>query len=186
MSNAKEMKAAYQSYRDLVYADYPQVKQFENRKRRLLTFLLLYLILLNLAKAGVYYSMTGGNSLIFILVGVLVGIGPTIIFLLAAMTPKWKISFVLYFPALQLLLQIFSVLSRGGTREITRFIHAYVNGFSQHPFIIGLDILSWLLILLITGTAIWLTAIPKSRAMANQSIDLYEQVKQYILSHPVK
>lgn len=186
MSNAKERKAAYQAYRDSVYADYPQVKQFEDRKRRLLTFLLFYLILLNLAKAGVYYSMTGGNSLIFILVGVLVGIGPTIIFLLAAMTPKWKISFVLYFPVLQMLLQIFRVLSRGGTREITSFIHAYLNGFSLHPFIVGLDVLSWLFILLITGTAVWLTAIPKSRELADQSIHLYEQVKQYILSHPVK
>ncbi len=186
MNNAKEIKASYREYRDMVYADFPQVKQFEDKKKKRLTFLLLYLILINLAKAGVYSSTSGGISLIFILVGVLIGTGPNIIFLLAAMTPKWKISFVLYFPAVQLLLQIFRALSRGGTREITMFINAYVHGFTEYPFIVGLDVLSWLLILLITLTAVWLTAVPKSRELANQSVDLYAQVRKYVLSHPVK
>lgn len=182
MNNAKEIKASYREYRDMVYADFPQVKQFEDKKKRRLTFLTLYLIFISLAKAGTYYSMTGGNSLIFILVGVLIGMAPNMIFLLAAMTPKWKISFVLYFPAVQLLLQIFRALSRGGSREITMFINAYVHGFTEYPFIVGLDILSWLLILLITVTAVWLTAVPKSRELAEQSVELSEKVKKHMIS----
>lgn len=187
MSNAKELRASYREYRNSVYADYPQVKKFEDRKLKILKFLLLFALVLNLAKVWAYstYSGTGsGISLLFLLVGTLMGMGPMIIFLLAAMTPKWKIAFVLYFPPFQFLVQIFKTLSRRGMGEIGKFFHAYVNGFSQHPFIISLDILSWLLILMILGTAIWLTLIPKSRELAVQSEELNEKVKNYVLSHP--
>lgn len=33
MNNAKEIKASYREYRDMVYADFPQVKQFEDKKK---------------------------------------------------------------------------------------------------------------------------------------------------------
>lgn len=188
MNNAKEMQAAYRQYRDSLYADYPQVKQFEDKKRKLLKFLLLYLLLLNLAKTWAYcsYNGTGGLSPVFLLVGMLVGMAPTMIFLLAAMTPKWKIALVLYFPPFQFFGQLFLTLARRETGEIQRFIHAYVSGFSQHPFIISLDILSWISILLILGTAIWLTLIPGNRRLSEQSDILTEQLKKYMLSHPVQ
>lgn len=189
MNNAKELRAFYREYRDSVYADYPQVKKFEDRKYKLLKFLLLFSLIIHLAKIYVYYTYTGTNtgfSLILLLVGTLIGMGPTIIFLLAAMTPKWKIAFVLYFPPLQFFLQVVKFLSRTGMQEIGRFIHAYTSGFFQHPLVISLDILSWLLILMILGTAIWLTLIPESRKLADQSEELNEKVKQYVLSHPVR
>lgn len=182
MSNAKEIKASYQAYRDSVYAAFPQVKQFEEKKKRWLTFLIFYLIFICLAKAGMYFSLTGGNSLIFILVGVLIGIAPNVIFLLAAMTPKWKVSIVLYLPAAQFLIKISQALSRGGANEITMFFNAYIHGITEYPLIVGLDVLSWLLVLLITVTAVWLTAIPRNRELADLSEELSEKVKKHITS----
>lgn len=179
MNNANELRA----YRDSVYADYSEVDKFERQKKRLIGFLILFTVLLNLGKLFMFIRISDSSSFIFLLIGVVVGMGPYLIFLLAAMSPKWKIACVLYLIVAQQLFQFFRMLPYRGLNGLRTMMLTYIHGFWQSPLFVLLDIFSWILLLLILFTAIWLTLIPKNRRLAEQSEQLNAQVQKYIFAH---
>lgn len=185
-TEAKELQKQYKAQRDALYDAYPQVKAFDRTKRRFLGFLLLAVLALNLTKLLILSHMTQPLSPLPILFGVIAGSGYQIIFLLAAMSPKWKISICLYLLGFGQLFRYGKSMADIGITSPQAFFQAFAFGFREHPFIVSTDILSLLAMFLIIIAAVWLTLIPKNRMLAEQSEQLDAQWRQFIASHPIK
>ena len=171
-----EEKRAQQEFlaakRAELFGAYPEVDRFMRQKSRALRFLLLYVLILNIAKALVI-----GASPVVLVIGVLMGTGIQAIFLAAGMGTKWRIALILYFLALYQLGSLAATLVNAGVTSWEAFCWAYIDGFSQYPAAILIDLFSVLYALLVLGAAIWLTVPAKSRRLAEQSDTLMQQWK---------
>lgn len=169
----------FASYRKTVYADHPQVERFETIKKRIILFLLFSSFLLLFAKVC-FASKTMSISIIAFIPGFLTAFGINAIFLLCAMGPKWKMAFFLYLLILKDILSAVNTLhTQLGIDSFEKLLRIYINSFQQNPLAVGMDVLSWIYILLVLIAAIWLTLIPTSRELAKQSEVLQMQLKNF-------
>ncbi len=185
MNQAKERRDQYLAYRKSIYQDFPQVEKFENRKRKWLGFLIVYSLSVFIAKAVMLRILTHASVFALIL-GVFMGFGMNLIFLAAAMGPKWKIALALYFWFLYQSVNFVSGLARNGINSWGGFLQVCAAGFQVQPLVMVFDILGWVLALLELLTAMWLTLIPRNRELADQSDKLNEQFKEFMSSHPME
>ena len=95
------------------------------------------------------------------------------------MAPKWQLACALYLLAAQQIMNFVNMLSEIGIRSLGDFVWSVSNGFRQNPFLISLDVISWIYVLLLLLTAVWLTLIPRNRALAKQSEELVAQLKNF-------
>ena len=102
------------------------------------------------------------------------------------MGTKWRMAFILYLWFFYNAYQIATAFLKQGVNSWEAFVEAYVDGFFQYPLAVSSDVLSWIFILLLLPTAMWLTLVPANRKMAEQSDQIYNQMKQYMDSHPIK
>lgn len=172
-------------YRKNLYKDYPEVEKFEKKRSHWLLFLFLYVLTLKIIQAVLLRQMNG-TSLGILIPSVFLGVGMQMIFLAAGMHYNWKLAFVLYGWSLYNIARNIFTMIKGGVTSWETFRWAYVEGFSQYPLPIISDFLSWLLLLLVLGTAMWLTLVPANRRKAEQSAKLLAQMKEYTSSHPVQ
>lgn len=185
MNQVQEIQQQYKEYRKSLYKDYPDVERFEQKKRKWLLFLLLYSLMLSVTKALVLWQMSKPPIVVLVL-GSVIGVGMNLIFLAASMGTKWKIAFILYFWFFYNAFNIVITFVRQGVNSLETFVWMYIDGFFQYPLAVSNDVLSWIFILLLLPTAMWLTLIPANRRMAEQSDTLNEQMKQFAASHPIK
>lgn len=179
--DAKEMQQQYREYRDALYRPYPQVVRFESRKRRWLGGLLL--LCLAVRGAGLFrvYMMYGGIGG-YDLLRSITDMGTDLIFLLACMAPKWKLAWVLYLLSLYRLTD----LVRAGMLKPGALAGVFTNGLSQDPLAAAVVAGMLAYVVLVLAAAMWLTLVPKNRALAEQSERLNLELKAFVDRHMVK
>lgn len=178
LGEVASIKEQFKAYKEKIYMDYPEVLKFETRKERWLLFLFLAGLLLYLAKASLL-RQTNVTSIPVLAVSIIMSFGIVAIFLLAAMSPKWRISGGLYFLALKDIVTYINTFHTAGIDSFEKFSWVYIDGFREYPFAVSLDFLSWIYTLLILLTAICLTLIPRNRELAEQSEPLHAQCKNF-------
>lgn len=186
MNNTKDVKERYnelkeevQAYKQSLYKDYPQVAKFENRKRTCIKFLLLLLFMHVILRVYTLQSVTEYN--IFLLF-VTTMIKVDWIFLLAAMSPKWQLSLLLYLMALNNGWEFISSLTNAGISSFETFIEIYRLSFQQFPLVAASDIIIAVYIIAAFIVAGWLTLLPKNREYAEQSEVLNSKIKDFAAS----
>ncbi|MCI9185608.1 MAG: hypothetical protein HFG61_12260 [Lachnospiraceae bacterium] len=185
MDQLQELQQQYKEYRQSLYKDCPQVEVFEKKKRGWFMFLMAFSLALQCTKVLVLWQMARPPIVILLLGGIL-GLGMNLIFLAASMGTKWRMAFILYLWFFYNAYQIATAFLKQGVNSWEAFVEAYVDGFFQYPLAVSSDVLSWIFILLLLPTAMWLTLVPANRKMAEQSDQIYNQMKQYMASHPIK
>ena len=113
------------------------------------------------------------------ILGLIIGVAPSLIILVAALAPKWQLACVLYLLAAQQIMNFVNMLSEIGIQSLGDFVWSVSDGFRRNPFLISLDVISWIYVLLLLLTAVWLTLIPRNRALAKQSEELVAQLKNF-------
>ena len=174
-----ELKEEVQAYKQSLYKDYPQVAKFENRKRTCIKILLLLLFIYFILR--IYTLQTVMDSNIFLL-AISTFIKVDWIFLLAAMSPRWQLSLLLYVMALNNGWEFFSSLSNVGISSFRDFIQIYILGFQQSPFAAASDIMMIIYIIAAFVVAAWLTIPPQNRKYAEQSEALNLKIKEFTAS----
>ena len=174
-----ELKEEVQVYKQSLYKDYPQVVKFENQKRTSIKILLLLLFIYFILR--LYTLQTVMDSNIFLL-AISTFIKVDWIFLLAAMNPRWQLSFLLYIMALNNGWEFFSSLSNVGISSFGDFIQIYILGFRQSPLAAASDIFMLIYIIATFVVAAWLTLPPQNRKYAEQSETLNLKIKDYTAS----
>ncbi len=173
-----QVKEQYKAHRSKIYEAYPQVERFEKNKKRWIGFLILMrLFLLVVVSCVQGQAMQGPLGLVIL--GLIIGVAPSLIILVVAMAPKWQLACALYLLAAQQIMNFVNMLSEIGIRSLGDFVWSVSNGFRQNPFLISLDVISWIYVLLLLLTAVWLTLIPRNRALAKQSEELVAQLKNF-------
>ena len=181
MNDREKQQNLCKEYRKSLYRDYPEVDRFEKRKRKWFWFLFFYCLLLWGLRAGILWQRR--ISPVALALGLVMGIGMHLIILAGAMGPKWKVAFVLYLWFFLNAVNIISSLVRQGLTSWEAFHWAYIEGFVQYPLEISYDLLSWVYLLLLLPTAMWLSLVPAGRWMAEESEKLYEKMKRFSMSH---
>ena len=181
MNDQKMMGELYKSHKAELYRDYPDIERFERTKSRILLFMLLYYFVLFTAKAIML-----GSSPAAIVIGVIMNVGINMIFIAAALGPKWKIACMLYLLFLyQAVTYVSSIISAGIT-SWGEFVYAYVYGFSEYPLQCALDVLTCVYIILLLLLAVWLTLVPENRRKADVSDMLQTKMKEFIRQNQMK
>lgn len=172
------VREQYKGYRNKIYEGYPQVERFEKIKKRWIGFLILMRLFLMVVVGCVQGQQMQGPVVLWI-VGLIIGVSPSLVILVAALSPKWQIACALYLLAVQQIINFVNMLSEIGIQSMGDFIWSVSEGFKQNPFLMSLDVISWIYVLLILLTAMWLTLIPRSRELAKQSEELIAQLKNF-------
>lgn len=170
------VKEQYEEYRAKVYEGHSEVEKFERRKTRWIWFLVVYgIIIKGIAVFVGNGGITFGNLIVF----VFASMGMSTIFLLAAMGPKWRLAIGLYLLVFWNLATFNRELAQVGITTCEKFVKALEQGFRRYPLAICADILSWIYILLVLLTAIWLTLVAHNRELAEQSEELHTQLQKF-------
>lgn len=172
----KLVKAQYEAYKAKVYEGYSEVEKFEQRKTRWIWFLIVYGIVI---KGIAVFMGNGGITVSNLIVFIFASIGMNTIFLLAAMGPKWRLAIGLYLLVFWNLVTFITGMAQVGITTFAIFIRALAEGFKRYPLMICADILSWIYVLLILLTAIWLTLVRHNRELAEQSEELHVQLQKF-------
>ncbi|MBP3475822.1 MAG: hypothetical protein J6K48_05840 [Lachnospiraceae bacterium] len=170
------VKEEYKAYRARVYEGHSEVEKFEQRKTRWIWLLIVYGIVM---KGIAVFMGNGGITVSNLIMIVLAGMGMNTIFLLAAMGPKWRLAIGLYMLVFWNLVTFITGMAQVGITTFTIFIRALAEGFKRYPLMVCVDILSWIYILLILLTAIWLTLVRHNRELAEQSEELHVQLQKF-------
>lgn len=175
--NQQELvKEQYEEYRAKVYEGHSEVEKFERRKTRWIWFLVIYgIVLKGIAVFVGNGGITFGNLIMFVLASV----GINTIFLLAAMGPKWRLAIGLYLLVFWNLVTFYNEMAQVGITTFAIFMRALEEGVKRYPMLICADIFSWIYVLLILLTAIWLTLIRHNRELAEQSEELHVQLQKF-------
>ena len=168
-----------QAYKQSLYKDYPQVAKFESRKRTCIKILLLLLFIYFILR--IYTLQTVMDSNIFLL-AISTFIKVDWIFLFAAMSPRWQLSFLLFIMALNNGWEVFSSFSNVGISSLGDFIQVYFAALQQSPFAAASDILMIIYIIATFIIAAWLTLPPQNRKYAEQSEALNLKIRDYTAS----
>lgn len=172
----KLVKEQYEEYRAKVYEGHSEVEKFERRKTRWIWFLVIYgIVLKGIAVFVGNGGITFGNLIMFVLASV----GINTIFLLAAMGPKWRLAIGLYLLVFWNLVTFYNEMAQVGITTFAIFMRALEEGVKRYPMLICADIFSWIYVLLILLTAIWLTLIRHNRELAEQSEELHVQLQKF-------
>lgn len=181
-SLSKEQRAVvmkqYKEYRSKIFEGYPQVNRFEKNKKRWVGFLILMRLFLLVVVICVQWSMIMSAGVLSI-VGIVWGVLPSLLILFLAMAPKWQMSCFLYLLFVQQIMSFVGMLSEIGIQSAGDFLWGVTEGFKQNPLLISLDVVSWVYMLLVLLTAVWLTLIPRSRRLASQVEELNAQMKDF-------
>ena len=181
MNDPKTVGELYKSYRTELYRDYPDVLRFERTKSRILLFMICFYCALFVAKAVML-----GTGAVAIVIGVIMNVGVNMIFIAAALGPKWKIAFMLYLLFLYQTVTYVSSIINAGVSSFGEFIDTYVYGFSRYPLQCTLDVLTCVYILLLLLLAMWLTLVPENRRRAEVSDMLQTKMKEFMQQNPVR
>lgn len=173
------VKEQYQAYRRKLYEGYPQVDRFERNKKRWIGFLILMRLFLLLVVTCMQ-GRTMGVSWVLLVIGMIWGALPSLLILLIAMAPKWQFACILYLLGAQQVLNFVNMLSEIGVQSWGDFSWVVTEGFKQNPLLVSLDVISWIYVLLILLTAVWLTLLPRSRKLAAKSDELNAQMKDFL------
>lgn len=172
----KLVKEQYEEYRAKVYEGHSEVEKFERRKTRWICFLVIYgIVLKGVAVFVGNEGITFGNLIMFVLASV----GMNTIFLLAAMGPKWRLAIGLYLLVFWNLVTFYNEMAQVGITTFAIFMRALEEGVKRYPMLICADIFSWIYVLLILLTAIWLTLVAHNRELAEQSEELHTQLQKF-------
>lgn len=172
----KLVKEQYEEYRAKVYEGHSEVEKFERRKTRWICFLVIYgIVLKGVAVFVGNEGITFGNLIMFVLASV----GINTIFLLAAMGPKWRLAIGLYLLVFWNLVTFYNEMAQVGITTFAIFMRALEEGVKRYPMLICADIFSWIYVLLILLTAIWLTLVAHNRELAEQSEELHTQLQKF-------
>lgn len=174
----EQVKEQYKAYRSKIYGEYPQVERFEKNKKRWIGFLILMRLFL-LMVTGYVQEQAMQGPIGLLIIGLILGVLPSLLILSLALAPKWQFACILYLLAAQQIMNFINMLSEIGIRSLGDFVWSVSEGFRQNPFLISLDVISWIYVLLILLTAIWLTVLPRSRKLAGQSEELVAQLKNF-------
>lgn len=172
----KLVKEQYEEYRAKVYEGHSEVEIFERRKTRWIWFLVVYGIAL---KGIAVFVGNGGITFGNLIMFVLASVGINTIFLLAAMGPKWRLAIGLYLLVFWNLVTFYNEMAQVGITTFAIFMRALEEGVKRYPMLICADIFSWIYVLLILLTAIWLTLIRHNRELAEQSEELHVQLQKF-------
>lgn len=179
----KLQKQWYEESRDKIYENHPQVRKFETSKKRWILFLLLYGLLLTLAKLYVLSEVLGISILLFI--SSITSFAPILIFLLCALG-QWKQALPLYLLSTLSLVQLVYLFFNGEFSSLNHFVQTFIGGFLEYPIQTSLDFLSLAYSVLILITAIHLTLFRKNRELSVQSALLLSQVKEAVAARIVR
>ena len=186
MKNSNDLKEHYnelkddvQAYKQSLYKDYPQVAKFERRKQTFIKILLLLLFIYFILRIYTIQSVMDSN--IFLL-AISTFIKVDWIFLFAAMSPRWQLSFLLFIMALNNGWEVFSSFSNVGISSLGDFIQVYFAALQQSPFAAASDILMIIYIIATFIIAAWLTLPPQNRKYAEQSEALNLKIRDYTAS----
>ena len=168
----------YKTHRRTLFEGYPQVDRFMKNKKRWIEFLIVVRLLLLIAviyTQGIAMEGTG----VLLLAGIIWGVLPSLLILFLAMAPKWQFACFLYLLGAQQIMNFINMLSEIGIRSWGDFSWAVTEGFKQNPLLISMDVASWIYVLLLLLTAVWLTLIPRSRKLASQAEEINAQMKDF-------
>lgn len=174
-----ELKEKVQAYKQSLYKDYPQVAKFESQKQTGIKILMLLLFLYFILRVYTLQSVMDSN--IFLL-AISTFIKVDWIFLLAAMSPRWQLSLLLYIMALNNSWEVLSSFSHVGISSFGDFVQVYFSAFQQSPFAAASDILMLIYIIATFVITAWLTLPPQNRKYAKQSEILNLKIKEYTVS----
>lgn len=175
-------KARYAEYQKEVYSGYPEAEQFKKRKIKCLKVVILlglFIVLANYAYGVITMEITG-----FMIVGgfllALVGYSIPFIFFMASMSANWKISLILYLQAFRQFGSLMESVSQSPQiHSAGSFFSYHALMFQQMPFLTLLALLSWVHACLVLAAAIWLTVPSRNRELAEQTVVLEEQIKNF-------
>lgn len=168
----------YKAYRSRIFEEHPQVNRFERNKKRWIGFMILMRLFLLIVQIGIQGSLFMEAGIWGIIGGVW-GVFPSLLILFLATASKWYFACFLYLLGAQQVMNFMSMLSQAGIQSPGDFLWSVSEGFKQNPLFICLDVASWIYVLLILLTAMWLTLIPRSRNLAAQAEELNAQMKDF-------
>lgn len=191
MNPAQEQREKGLAFRRELYRDHPQAEAFQRAKSRWMKGLMLYCLIHMLLRA-VLLGRQGAAPWALVL-GAGMGLGMNLIFLGAGLGPRRKLAWVLYLWGFYQLYQLAASLWEGALRSIwqagqltpgalLRFFWGYVSAFPLAPLSVGHDLMSLLYLVLLFGTALWLTAVPRNRRLAAEAEPLEEQWRAYVMA----
>lgn len=169
----------YKAYRKEVYSEYPEVMRFESTKKMLGIALLCYtciLFVLKISITPVDFSDTWSFAQIYM--GFLV----QVVLLRGAMGPKWKSAWLLGLLIFNQMIVYFQSLRQAGVDSWEGFLELHRYGLLYHPMALGIDILTYVYLLLVLLFGLWLTLIPAHRQYADQADSLEQEIKAYFKS----
>ncbi len=185
MNRLKEQREQYRAYRKTFYKDYPQVEKFEKTKKALL--MALFLLFLSATAISAYMQsrlLTSPGPFFYIAAFVM---KMDWVFLLASMTPKWRINTALYLLGFYHIMTTVSSLAEQGIFSFGGFLTLYANAWRAYPPAAAGTTLLMIYIVMLFLTATWLVFIPKNRELARQSEELNEKWKNSLAANfPVK
>lgn len=186
MNQAQARRKELEDFRRELYQDHPEAEAFQRAKGRWLKFMLLYCLALQVLKAVAVGQQSG--PLWALILGAVIGLGMHAIFLAAGMGPKWKLAWVLYlWGGYHLFLfcrqAVWSQAAGGLSAETV--VRAWGVMFRMAPLAALADLFHLVFLVLILLTALWLTALPKSRTLAAEAEPLEEQWQKRVNTQPV-
>ncbi|MEY8339491.1 hypothetical protein AALB16_15990 [Lachnospiraceae bacterium 62-35] len=180
METREEMKNRFKAYRQSLYDQYPEVDRFVKRKSRFLSLLLIICLIQNFTTVlGLKITMEASIG-VFIMAA-LVRIGTQLIFILAAMTPRWQISLGLYIMAVDRIANyIRQLLPHLENYSIQDIFNANQAIIARWPWMGFAIILEPVLPVLTLFTAMWLTIPAKNRRYAEKSEEINKKFMEFI------
>lgn len=172
------VKEQYKVYRRKIFEENPRAARFDKRKKGWITFLIVLRLFLLVVVTCTQVNVSEG-PLVLLIMGMLLGVFPSLIILLVAMAPKWQFACMLYLLAAQQILNFINSMAEIGIQSLGDFLWSVSEGFKMNPFLIILDMISWSYVLFLLLTAVCLTLIPGNRELAQQSEELYDRMKDF-------
>lgn len=155
-----------------IFAEYPEIRKFIQRKELYLRFLILFGAILYAFRGVMIRGITGGSvgSMIF---GFLMGYGLYFIFLYACKSHQFKIS------ALSGVLCIcnFILNYTRGLQKIAAFgnpIEIYREALRVQPAVAILDLMPLLFFAFVSAFVFWMLLVPKNRKLAMRFEELLQ------------
>lgn len=176
-NDAKELRERYFAMREQIYGEYPEADRFDKLKRNLLKIFLLSNLFLAVGHTISAARLTGKISVAALILIFVMRFVMQMIFLAAGMHDNWKMAFILYVWCFYQAGMTVNTLYQAGIVSWKAFSWAYIDGFSEYPFEISLDIFMWIFVIFVFGVAVFLTLVPKNRRLAEQCAELNAKMR---------